>query len=160
MARHDERKTSLQDELGVSRRDLLRRGAIVGGTVLWVTPVIQSMRTPAFAQVTPVRNCFAIKWSPGDGCEDAQPISGGGTVFCIRPSGDLQAGGCGGVSFTSNTNWTATLPSGCTLVQGCSKCAQDCNCDAAQVGNTVTFHPCGVHEISHIELVYCCDDAV
>ena len=150
MTRRDEKKTSLQDDLGISRRDLLRRGAIVGGTVLWVTPVIQSMRTPAYAQVTPGRNCFAIKWEPGDGCEDAN-----GTVFCI--SGDLQAGGCSGVGFTSDTNWTATLPAGCTLEQGCSKCAQECNCDATQVGNTVTFHPCGVHDISHIELKYCCE---
>jgi hypothetical protein len=34
---------------GVSRRDLMKRGAIVGGTLVWATPVVQSLTTPAFA---------------------------------------------------------------------------------------------------------------
>jgi len=41
---------SLKKEDGVTRRDLLRRGAVVGGTLLWVAPVIQSVTPPAFAQ--------------------------------------------------------------------------------------------------------------
>lgn len=45
---------SVQRGSGISRRDLLRRGAVVGGTLLWATPVIQSITTPAYAQeVTP-----------------------------------------------------------------------------------------------------------
>lgn len=44
--------TNLRDQLGVTRRDLLRRGAVVGGTLLWVAPVIQSITPPAFAQQT------------------------------------------------------------------------------------------------------------
>jgi hypothetical protein len=34
---------------GVSRRDMLRRGAIVGGA-LWVSPVIQSLTNAAYGQ--------------------------------------------------------------------------------------------------------------
>lgn len=35
--------------LGVSRRDLLKRGAVVGA-VVWAAPVVQSLSSPAFAQ--------------------------------------------------------------------------------------------------------------
>ena len=44
-----EKRIDLNSELGMSRRDLLRRGAIVGGTLLWVAPAIQSMAPKAFA---------------------------------------------------------------------------------------------------------------
>jgi hypothetical protein len=35
---------------GVSRRSALKRGAIVGGALVWTTPVVQSLARPAFAQ--------------------------------------------------------------------------------------------------------------
>lgn len=35
--------------LGISRRDLLRRGAVVGGALLWTTPMVQTLARPAFA---------------------------------------------------------------------------------------------------------------
>jgi hypothetical protein len=44
-----EKSLDLNDESGMTRRDLLRRGAIVGGTLLWVAPAIQSLGTKAFA---------------------------------------------------------------------------------------------------------------
>jgi hypothetical protein len=37
---------------GLGRRDLLKRGAVLGGAVIWTTPVVQSLATPAFAQAT------------------------------------------------------------------------------------------------------------
>jgi len=46
----DEKRLDLNDESGMTRRDMLRRGAIVGGTLLWVAPAIQSMAPRAFAQ--------------------------------------------------------------------------------------------------------------
>ncbi|HEX9890461.1 MAG TPA: hypothetical protein VGB28_00165 [Actinomycetota bacterium] len=52
-----EKDMSFKSELGISRRDLLRRGAIAGGTLLWAAPVIQSLRTPAFAQTVPACGC-------------------------------------------------------------------------------------------------------
>jgi hypothetical protein len=36
---------------GLSRRQLIKRGAVVGGAAIWVPPVIQSLRMPAFGQV-------------------------------------------------------------------------------------------------------------
>lgn len=47
-----EKRIDLNSELGMSRRDLIRRGAIVGGTLLWVAPAIQSMAPKAFALPT------------------------------------------------------------------------------------------------------------
>jgi hypothetical protein len=51
MDERQDKRVDLNSELGMSRRDLLRRGAIVGGTLLWVAPAIQSMAPKAFAQV-------------------------------------------------------------------------------------------------------------
>lgn len=36
--------------LGVSRRQLIKRGAIVGGAVVWAAPVVQSFTAPALSQ--------------------------------------------------------------------------------------------------------------
>jgi hypothetical protein len=46
-----EKRLDLNDESGMTRRDMLRRGAIVGGTLLWVAPAIQSMAPRALAAV-------------------------------------------------------------------------------------------------------------
>jgi len=48
----------------VSRRELVRKGAIVGGAI-WVSPVIQSIATPAYAQASPPRStCCLCKQPP------------------------------------------------------------------------------------------------
>lgn len=41
---------AVNKELGISRRELLRRGAVVAGTLAWATPAIQSLTPAAFAQ--------------------------------------------------------------------------------------------------------------
>lgn len=35
---------------GLNRRDVLKRSAVVGGTLLWSAPVVQTFARPAFAQ--------------------------------------------------------------------------------------------------------------
>ena len=38
---------------GITRRDLLKKGAVLGGVVVWVTPIVQSVGMDrAFAQAT------------------------------------------------------------------------------------------------------------
>ncbi len=38
---------------GITRRDLLKKGAVLGGAVVWVTPIVQSVGMGrAFAQAT------------------------------------------------------------------------------------------------------------
>jgi hypothetical protein len=52
--------------LGMSRRDLLRRTAILGGTMAWVTPAIQSVARPAYASTPSERDtsCCACRKAP------------------------------------------------------------------------------------------------
>jgi hypothetical protein len=69
-----EKRVDLNSELGMSRRDLLRRSAIVGGTLLWVAPAIQSLSPKAFAA------------SPGGaGCAACY-------CFRLRPNGSIPTG--------------------------------------------------------------------
>jgi hypothetical protein len=37
------KRAHVRNRVGISRRDLLRRGAVVGGTALWTVPVIASV---------------------------------------------------------------------------------------------------------------------
>ena len=51
----------LRRETGLSRRDLLRRGAIVGGTLVWVAPAIQTFgATAAYAASPLCTACIAV----------------------------------------------------------------------------------------------------
>lgn len=60
----------MTDGSGLTRRDTLRRGALVAGATLWTAPVLQAIPTPAFANGSPVGegNCT--------GC-----LTGGGQVI-------------------------------------------------------------------------------
>jgi hypothetical protein len=61
--------------LGISRRTLLRRGAVVGGSLVWTVPVVHTLAAPSAAAGTPldgisfvavVLNCdgvyYRMKW--------------------------------------------------------------------------------------------------
>lgn len=100
----------------LTRREVLRRAAIVVGGA-WAAPVIQSISTPAFAQVTPQ--------GPG-GCPCIE------NNVTTEPCGDPATG-----------TWTLTLPPGCTFHGGGSKCASDLCEPAVDNGDgTITFSPC------------------
>jgi hypothetical protein len=43
-----ERETDTEDR-GITRRDALRRGAVIGGTLIWAAPAVQTLARPAFA---------------------------------------------------------------------------------------------------------------
>jgi hypothetical protein len=40
---------SFENNLGMSRRTLLKRGAVVGGTLVWAAPAVQTLGRSAFA---------------------------------------------------------------------------------------------------------------
>lgn len=42
---------------GLTRRKLIKRGAIAGGTLMWVAPAVQSFTSPAGAQVVGSPEC-------------------------------------------------------------------------------------------------------
>ncbi|HVE63892.1 MAG TPA: hypothetical protein VNB94_08845 [Mycobacteriales bacterium] len=44
---------SFTSNLGISRRTLIKRGAVVGGGLVWAAPMVQTLATPAFAQGSP-----------------------------------------------------------------------------------------------------------
>jgi hypothetical protein len=50
---------------GITRRDLLKRGALVGGAVLWATPVVQvvGMGRAYAKDVSPNCSRFCLKWN-------------------------------------------------------------------------------------------------
>jgi hypothetical protein len=62
----------IEANLGISRRDLIRRGAIVGGTLVWAAPVVQSIAPKALAQTgqgTPACEITVIfQPAPGGPC--------------------------------------------------------------------------------------------
>jgi len=86
-----------RSELGMTRRDLLRRGAIVGGSLLWAAPVIQSIRTPANAAISregsaPAHSCCQCNERntsnnaicEKDGITESQCVD-----FCSTPPGNF-----------------------------------------------------------------------
>ena len=51
-----------QSPEGLDRRTMLKRGAIVGGALVWTTPIVQSIAAPAFAATSPVvQGCVGQK---------------------------------------------------------------------------------------------------
>jgi len=98
----------------ISRRSVIKAGAIVGGTV-WVAPVIDSFVNRAAAQSNPAcagRTCatFTVYCNGGSPCVCATTATGGG--YCVDGSTS-----CGSLSACSATN---TCPSGYTcLVNTC-----------------------------------------
>ena len=46
---NDDDTTSTTEPPGVSRRDMLRRSALVGGALVWTAPAVQTLASPAFA---------------------------------------------------------------------------------------------------------------
>lgn len=172
----------LEGQSRIDRRDLIKRGAVIGGLV-WTAPVLQSLSSPAFAQATPLcqSGCFAVKvnratdcpGATGD-CEDLAPLPGGGQRFCTDCNNapfNQSPGGCpcvhGSTTFEDCEcgpneegagSATVVLPAGCTFISGSSKCGRTGCSSATAVGNTITFPPCDGQCVSHIEFCYCCNN--
>jgi hypothetical protein len=79
----DERNDGgMRRELGISRRELMRRGVVVGGTLAWAAPVVQTMGAKAFAQMgTSPGTCAACYCWNGDK-QNPSVGSGGGIDEC------------------------------------------------------------------------------
>jgi hypothetical protein len=67
-----------EETSGLSRRQILKRGAAVGGALVWTVPAVQSLAGPAFAQTLspggngcpPGTTLFGLKVNPDGSCED------------------------------------------------------------------------------------------
>jgi hypothetical protein len=112
---------------GISRRDLLRRGAVVGG-VLWAAPVIQSLRSPAFAASPVTSTCCLCVKQPGkaQACAFDDFTCASCTAFCVS---DLTTV----AEFRRGT--------GCTCVCANARCTRK-KCGLIQPSDTCDIEPC------------------
>jgi hypothetical protein len=127
---------SIDSSLGISRRTLLRRGAIAGGALVWTTPVVQSLAGPAMAAGTQIGELkyvailvnragvwYRMKWSVaflGMLNEDTGPgFAVPGSLRQLQPlGGSVEPGGAPGTSAALNADGSITvhLGAGCKLV--------------------------------------------
>lgn len=165
-------------ESGVDRRTLLKRSAVVGGALVWATPVVQSIASPAFASGSPGGQevCVNVYQFKIDGTFTS--FSTGETPGCTptgyNPKGTnfVSSTGVipnqhGTISVTlSADKKTATIviPEDCKLLDGQAKAGSpnggtlECE-DAVPSGTTSTSNIYTVtldREISFIAGVICC----
>ncbi len=81
---------------GVSRRTLIKRGAIVGGLV-WVTPVVQSLRIPANAAGVGSGLCDACL-AATSGTVTTHQVYNASTACCDCIAANAAAGPIGSVA--------------------------------------------------------------
>lgn len=169
----------MREESGLSRRDVLKRGAVLGGSLIWAVPTIQAIgMSAAFANETsPVCNVyFAAKI----GQEDDGPVvcvsihnQGAGPGKCLDVAEiasdngfTVSDGACDRVeSFSSpdEDNWTVTLAEGCQLwdaavgikTGGGNECVPAPNWSYDSTTRTITFDRPD-QAISHVEFIFCC----
>ena len=138
---------------GITRRDLLKKGAVLGGAVVWVTPIVQSVGmgrafaqavspcTPPISYIAMNVSCpdaddgplFFIKWEAdlGEfGLWEAHPKSVPGCSDIFEPDGlkilgDVHLGFS--VSVDPGGIATVTIGPGCTVIAGVVKGGQLCN---------------------------------
>ena len=104
----DDGRLNLHDESGMTRRDLMKRGAVVGGTLLWVAPAIQTYGSKAFAQENGSAACDAcvavttgghtthVVFDPTEvccTCIDAGGGNLGAVVSCVASNDCIPEGG-------------------------------------------------------------------
>ena len=129
-----------RDEKGLSRRDVIRRAAVVGA-VAWTVPAISSISTPAFAASPAAGSCPGGSTCGGDFCF-GQGICGSGNCVldecgCAQIVGNESSCFCYCNALcadqTQCPNGQADCPAGQTCVHSC--------CDSV-LGTPVCFDPC------------------
>lgn len=115
---------------GISRRDLLRRGVVLGGAVMWTTPVVQTLGMGrAFAQTASPTgkdiSYLVIHWDCGSG-----------EFHTKIEDGQQQAGATPDCEMSLEGSTAANLPAGITVgaVSGsCVTITVDPSFDGCQV---------------------------
>ena len=134
---------------GFSRRDMLRKTAIVGGALVWTAPAVQSLAGPAFAQTVgsprgaEVCTYYAVSLTitnatGGFTCADISGSTASGSTDCVSNPPP------------SASNFPAAVPGGCPFVSGAqrphmrpfgrTRFRQSRACPAQQLGGIVTGH--------------------
>lgn len=129
-AQRDDMDTETNSPERISRRDALRRGAVLGGTLVWAAPAVQSVgMRGAFAQQngTPETSDFCpagegsitrlILRYTAKGCDNlVPPTAEGSQGGCEGQDGDLpetayvevHVGNCGGSGPSGQPTWSGT----------------------------------------------------
>ena len=81
----------------LTRRQLLRRSAAVGGALVWTTPVVQSLSGPALAATPSPAEVAGVKRPRGENERDVA-AEDGGLAGTGANTGDLAALGVGAVA--------------------------------------------------------------
>lgn len=171
--RTGEMSVDAQDTSGLSRRDVLKRSAVVGGLV-WIAPTILAGPASATLVTCPADRRYAIKHgSPNQGCE-VPGTNPGGSGNCAARAGvtEFQNGCCleptlvRFVESASGTTHTYTLAAGVRFSQGFAKCGNECHGNYPYnefvtveqdpvTGITTVVITCP--NLSHSEIVVCLD---
>jgi hypothetical protein len=156
-----------KSNIGMSRRELLKRAAVVGGTLVWVSPLLQSVTEPALAGVTHggdddlrAISFIAFRFECDGDTFGAKVDFDEGEAVCgplPAPPGqscglfqDGDASGCGRFELTivetdedgEPTRVEVTLDEGCTFLEGASKCGRTA-CEPAEIDDgTAVFTGC------------------
>lgn len=163
MSEHNPTKMSSD---GVTRRELLRKGAVLGGALAWSIPTVQTIgMAPAFAAATSfavsyiavVIQCgekyYQAKYDVGQGWSE------GGALPCgtdepnqqwpnhvysplseIKPLPEPSLTHLGDDLYKYTFNFSGLADGTCTVVWSINKCAQIC--EQGGTGQVVTFSPC------------------
>src|SRR3712207_6135023 len=70
--------TEHDNKPGIQRREMLRRAAVVGGSLLWAVPAVQTLAPRAMAQASPVFGCCECR----NGARGRALCNGIGNVQC------------------------------------------------------------------------------
>ncbi len=88
----------MQENPGISRREVLKRGAALGGSLIWAVPTIQTigMSAASAQDASPTcRNRYRVKWDPIEELDEFEPGDyalgswSTGTFFCVTTGGEL-----------------------------------------------------------------------
>lgn len=173
-----------EDHGGLTRRDMIKKGALLGGTLMWTTPAIQAVgMRPALAQ-TPSPTCnvwYAVKiervgelgdWECFDIFDQTNP-NGTGTCLDVEDAPlTVSAGGCGHITVehvapegAADKTWVVRLDPDCQSAAG-AQCAiktgqASCvvgGCQWDPIERTLTFESPNGQDISHVEFTFCCSE--
>lgn len=157
---------------GMDRRDLLKRGAVVGGALVWTAPLVQTIASPAFAATSPGgqevcpdgtgtrTTLFRVEGGPGNFLFTSPT---GGNCQQLPASQTSAVNTIVGLTATF-TGQTAviTVPAGFALVDQLIKASNDCltgrdvtvRSVAGPAGSTIyTLTIGGDHDISNVNFV-------
>jgi hypothetical protein len=152
----------------LSRREALRRGAIVGGSLLWTTPALQTLRmSKAYAQQPSPRQVghdisyialnvlctqgqmavsYTLKYEgcSGSNCFESDPgnfPACGGVFTAAGTKADGDTLGFSATGPNAAGCVTINVPAGCTVTSSAVKGGQDC-CPGPTGTGALVFCPC------------------